>query len=46
MIGVPFPAMAGNFFLLHHVQTDSGTHLASYPMDTRGYFSGSKVAGS
>jgi hypothetical protein len=28
----------GNFSLLHRVQTDSGSHPASYPMDTGGYF--------
>jgi hypothetical protein len=31
-------AGAGNFFLRHHVQNGSGSHPASYPMDTRGSF--------
>jgi hypothetical protein len=30
--GVRFPAEAGNFSLLHSVQTGSGTHPPSYPM--------------
>jgi hypothetical protein len=42
---VRFPAGAGNFSLHHHVRNGSGTHLASYPMDTRGSFLGSKAAG-
>jgi hypothetical protein len=33
MIGVRFPAGAGNFFLRHRVQTRSGAHPASYPVD-------------
>jgi hypothetical protein len=33
MVGVRFPAEAGYFSLRHHVQTGSGTHPASYPMD-------------
>jgi hypothetical protein len=36
MIGVPFPAGAGNFSLPHHVQTGSGAHSACYPMGTGG----------
>jgi hypothetical protein len=40
MIGVRFPAGAGNFFLQHRVQNGSGTHLASYPMGNEGSFPG------
>jgi len=32
MIGVRFPAGAGNFSLLHYVQIRSGAHSASYPL--------------
>jgi hypothetical protein len=42
--GVQVLARAGNFSLHHHVQTGSGAHPASYPMDTRGSFPGGKVA--
>jgi hypothetical protein len=44
--GVRFPAGDGNFSLHHRVQNGSGTHPASYPMDTRGSFSGDKAAGA
>jgi hypothetical protein len=37
-----FPAGAGNFSLHHRVQNGSGAHPASYPMGTRGSFSGVK----
>jgi hypothetical protein len=30
MVGVRFPTGSGNFFLLHRVQTGSGTHPASF----------------
>jgi hypothetical protein len=40
MVGVRFPAGAGNFFLRHCIQTSSGVHPASYPMGTRGSFPG------
>jgi hypothetical protein len=40
---VRFPAGAGNFSLHHRVQNDSGTHLACYPMGTRGSFLGVKL---
>jgi hypothetical protein len=44
---VRFPAGAGNFSLHHRVlQNDSEAHPASYPMDTRGSFSGGKMAGT
>jgi hypothetical protein len=43
---VRFPAGAGNFSLHHRVQNASGAHPASYPMGTRGSFSGSKAAGA
>jgi hypothetical protein len=33
--GFRFPAGAGNFSLLHCLQTGSGAHPASYPMGTR-----------
>jgi hypothetical protein len=39
---VRFPAGAGNFSLHHGVQNGSGTHLASYPVGTRGSFPGVK----
>jgi hypothetical protein len=42
---VRFPAGAGNFSLNHRVQNGSGAHPASYPMGTRGSFSGGKAAG-
>jgi hypothetical protein len=40
-----FPAGAGNFSLQHNVKNGSGAHPASYPMGTRGSFSGGKSAG-
>jgi hypothetical protein len=43
---VRFPAGAGNFSLHHHVNNGSGAHPASYPMGTRGSFSGCKAAGA
>jgi len=46
MIGVPFPARAGNFSLLHHVHTGSGVHLVSYLMGTRCFLPGGKAAGA
>jgi hypothetical protein len=46
MIGVPVLAGAANFSLHHRVQTGSGAHSASYPMGTRGFFPGGKVAGA
>jgi hypothetical protein len=46
MIGVRFPAGAGNFYLHHSVQNGSGAHPASYPMSTRGSFPGGKAAGA
>jgi hypothetical protein len=42
---VRFPVGAGNFSLHHRVQNGSGAHPASYPVGTRGCFSGGKVAG-
>jgi hypothetical protein len=44
--GVRFPAGAGNFSLFLRVQTGSGAHPASFPMDTGGSFSGGKAAGA
>jgi hypothetical protein len=41
-----FPAKAGNFSLHHGVQNGSESHLASYPMGTRGSFLGGKAAGA
>jgi hypothetical protein len=38
MIGVRFPVRAGNFSLRHHIQTGTGTHPASYPIGTGGFF--------
>jgi hypothetical protein len=44
---VQFKAGAGNFSLHHRcVQNGSGAHLASYPMGTRGSFSGGRAAGA
>jgi hypothetical protein len=42
---VRVPVGAGNFSH-HRVQTGSGTHPASYPMDTRGSFAVGKAAGA
>jgi hypothetical protein len=42
---VRFPARTGNFSLHHRVQNGSGVHPASYPMGTRGCFSGIKRLG-
>jgi hypothetical protein len=36
----------GNFFLHHRVQNGSGAHPTSYPMGTRGSFTGGKAAGA
>jgi hypothetical protein len=41
---VRFPAAAGNSSLHHRVQNGSGAHPASYPMGSRGSFSGGKAA--
>jgi len=41
--GVWFPVGAGNFSLLHCVQTSSGAHPVSYPMDIEGYYPPGKV---
>jgi hypothetical protein len=46
MIGIRFPAEAGNFSLHHRVQTGSVAHPASYPVGTRGAFLGDKTAGA
>jgi hypothetical protein len=43
---VRFPAGAGNFCLYHRVQNGSGAHPASYPMGTRGSFSGGRASGA
>jgi hypothetical protein len=43
---VRFPAGTGNFSLHHRVQNGSGTHPASYPVGTRGFFPGGKAAGA
>jgi len=45
MIGVRFPAGAGNFSLRYHVQTGSEAHSAAYPMGTGGSFLGVKRPG-
>jgi hypothetical protein len=42
--GVRLQAGDGNFSLPHHVQTASGSHPASYPLDAGGSFPGVKVA--
>jgi hypothetical protein len=41
---VRVPAGAGYFTLHHRVQTSSGAHSASFPMDTRGSFIRGKAA--
>jgi hypothetical protein len=46
MIGVRFPARAGNFSLRHRFQTGSEAHPASCPMSTRGSLPGNKSAGA
>jgi hypothetical protein len=46
MIGIRFPAGAGNFSLRHRVQTGSGVHPASYPVGTGGSLAGCKTAGA
>jgi hypothetical protein len=38
-----FGYMAGNFSIHHCIQTGSGAHPASYPVGTRGSFSGGTV---
>jgi hypothetical protein len=38
-------AGAGNFSLHYHVQNSSEAHPASYPVGTRGFFPGAKLAG-
>jgi hypothetical protein len=43
---VRVPAAAGNFSLHHRVQTGSGAHPTSYPMDTRGSFPRGIVVGA
>jgi hypothetical protein len=45
-MGFRFPAMAGDFSHLNHVQTSSGAHIASYPAGTRDSFLGVKRPGS
>jgi hypothetical protein len=44
--GVRFPSKARDFSLFHNLQTGSGAHPASYPMDTGGSFPGGNVAGA
>jgi hypothetical protein len=39
------PGRGWEFFIHHHLQTGSGAHPDSYPMDTRGSFPGGKAAG-
>jgi hypothetical protein len=41
---VRFLAGAGNFSLHHRIQNGSEAHPASYPMGSRGSFSGGKAA--
>jgi len=36
----------GNFSLRHRVQTVSGAHPASYPINTKGSFPGGKTTGA
>jgi hypothetical protein len=35
-----------NLLRVRRIQTGSGSHPASYPMGTRGYFPGGKAAGA
>jgi hypothetical protein len=44
--GVRFLAERRDLSLLHSVQTGSGAHLASYPMDTWDSFPGGRAAGA
>jgi len=43
--GVWFPAMARGFSLHRNVKTSCGAHQASYSMDIKGSFLGTKAAG-
>jgi hypothetical protein len=43
---VRFSAGAEDFSVHHHVQNSSGVHPASYPMGTRGSFSGGEATGA
>jgi hypothetical protein len=43
---VRLPAGAGIFSLQYRIQNGSGDHPASYPVGTRGSFSGGKAAGA
>jgi hypothetical protein len=43
---VRFLTGARDFYLLHSVQTVSGTHPDSYSMGTGGYFTGGKAVGA
>jgi len=45
-IGVCFLAGAGNFSVLHCIQTGSGAHPATYQMGTRVSFPRHKAAGA
>lgn len=44
MVGVPFLAGTRVFSLIYSINASVGTHLASYPMGTRGFFHGGKAA--
>jgi hypothetical protein len=46
IIGVHFPAGDWNFSLRHRVQTGSGAHPVSYPMDTGALYLGVKRPGT
>jgi len=39
------PGKSRDFYLCHHVQTGSGVHLASYPMGSRGSYTGVRRPG-
>jgi hypothetical protein len=43
---VRFPEGVGNFSLHHRIQNVSGAHPTSYPIGTRVFFPGGKVAGA
>jgi hypothetical protein len=43
---VRFPVEVRDLPILHNIETGSGAHLASYPVDTRSYISEVEWAGT